>query len=196
MDAPIGQLMRSAGAGDAGASDALFVALYRELHHIAERELRRGGSELTLGTTTLLHEAYLNIANREGVEFATRPQFLAYAARAMRGLMIDYARRNRTLKRGGEFHITGRGAERAPAPAQPEDLEQLGAALETLGQLDPSLAELVDLHFFGGFSFGEVARMRAVSERTVYRDWRKARLLLHRSLQHLEGLVGEEDEGA
>jgi RNA polymerase sigma factor (TIGR02999 family) len=186
VDAPIGQLMRSAGAGDAGASSALFVALYRELHHIAERELRRGGSNLTLGTTTLLHEAYLNIAHREGVEFATRGQFLAYAARAMRGLMIDYARRDRALKRGGEFHISADGAERASAPVPAEDFEALGAALETLRQVDPGLAELVDLHFFCGFSFAEIAEMRGVSERTVYRDWRKARLLLHRSLQDLD----------
>jgi RNA polymerase sigma factor (TIGR02999 family) len=186
VDAPIGLLMRSAGAGDAGASSALFVALYRELHHIAERELRRGGSSLTLGTTTLLHEAYLNIADREGVEFASRGQFLAYAARAMRGLMIDYSRRDRTLKRGGEFHITADGAERAPSPVLSEDLEGLGAALETLGQLDLRLAELVDLHFFCGFSFAEIAEMRSISERTVYRDWRKARLLLHRSLQDLD----------
>jgi RNA polymerase sigma factor (TIGR02999 family) len=186
VDAPIGQLMRSAGGGDPDASSALFVALYRELHHIAERELRRGGSDLTLGTTTLLHEAYLNIANREGVEFATRGQFLAYAARAMRGLMIDYARRDRTLKRGGEFHITADGADLAPAPVPAEDLEGLGTALETLGQLEKGLAELVDLHFFCGFSFAEIAEMRGVSERTVYRDWRKARLLLHRSLQDLE----------
>jgi RNA polymerase sigma factor (TIGR02999 family) len=194
VDAPIGQLIRSAGAGDAGASSALFVALYRELHHIAERELHRGGSELTLGTTTLLHEVYLNIANREGVEFATRPQFLAYAARAMRGLMIDYARRNRALKRGGEFYITADGADRAAAPAQTEDLAGLGGALETLGELDPWLAELVDLHFFCGFSFAEVAQMRGVSERTVYRDWRKARLLLHRSLQDLDPATPERRE--
>jgi RNA polymerase sigma factor (TIGR02999 family) len=178
--------MRSADAGDAAASSALFVVLYRELHHIAERELRRGGSGLTLGTTTLLHEAYLNIANREGVAFASRGQFLAYAARAMRGLMIDYARRDRALKRGGEFHITADGAERAPAPVPAEDLEGLGAALETLGQLDAGLAELVDLHFFCGFAFAEIAELRGVSERTVYRDWRKARLLLHRSLEDLE----------
>ncbi|HKU61425.1 MAG TPA: ECF-type sigma factor [Gemmatimonadales bacterium] len=196
MNAPIGELMRLAGAGDPGAPDTLFVALYRELHDIAERELRRGGSELTLGTTTLLHEAYLNIARREGVEFGTRGQFLAYAARAMRGLTIDYARRNRALKRGGEFHLTGDGAERAPAPARTDDLEGLGAALETLVRFDPGLAELVDLHFFCGFSFAEVAQIRGISERTVYRDWRKARLLLHRFLQDLDpGGPLEEEAG-
>jgi RNA polymerase sigma factor (TIGR02999 family) len=185
VDAPIGQLIRTAGTGDGAAATELFSALYRELHGIAERELRRGGGELTLGTTTLLHEAYLNISGREGVEFATRGQFLAYAARAMRGLMIDYARRRQAKKRGGEFHITASGAEDAvPGAATPTgELEALGEALETLAGVDSELAQLVDLHFFCGFSFGEIAEVRGVSERTVQREWRKARLLLHRTLQ-------------
>lgn len=183
MDSSIGQLIRTAHAGDAAASDALFAALYRELHTIAERELHRGGSELTLGTTTLLHEAYLNISQREGVHFATRGQFLAYAARAMRGLMIDYARRRRAKKRGGEFHITSSGGEAASGATPVEQLEQLGAALDTLAGVDGELAQLVDLHFFCGFSFAELADLRGVSERTIQREWRKARLLLHRTLQ-------------
>jgi RNA polymerase sigma factor (TIGR02999 family) len=185
VEAPIGQLIRIADAGDGAAADQLFAALYGELHAIAERELNRGGSELTLGTTTLLHEAYLNIAGREGIQFASQPQFLAYAARAMRGLMIDYVRRRRAKKRGGEFHITSSGADLASADGSEsvEDLEQLGTALDTLAGVDPGLAQLVDLHFFCGFSFGELAELREVSERTVQRDWRKARLLLHRTLQ-------------
>jgi RNA polymerase sigma factor (TIGR02999 family) len=184
MNAPIGQLISTAETGDGAAASALFAALYRELHAIAERELHRGGAELTLGTTTLLHEAYLNIAGREGIQFASRPQFLAYAARAMRGLMIDYARRRRAKKRGGEFHITASGVQLAVVDGVPSDeLEQLGTALDTLAGADPGLAQLVDLHFFCGFSFAEVAELRRVSERTVQRDWRKARLLLHRALQ-------------
>ncbi len=185
MDAPIGQLIRTAQAGHREAADALFATLYRELHAIAERELHRSGGELTLGTTTLLHEAYLSIAQREGVGFASRGQFLAYAARAMRGLTIDYIRRRRAKKRGGEFHITSSGAE----PVTPEDvesperLEALGGALDVLTQVNPALAHLVDLHFFCGFSLAELAELRGVSERTVQRDWRKARLLLHRALQ-------------
>jgi RNA polymerase sigma factor (TIGR02999 family) len=186
VDAPIGQLIRTAEAGDGAAADTLFAALYRELHNLAERELNRGGRELTLGTTTLLHEAYLNVAGREGVQFATRGQFLAYAARAMRGLMIDYVRRRRAKKRGGEFHITATGGDQVAADGDGEpveDLVQLGSALDTLAQVDPELAQLVDLHFFCGFSFGELAALRGVSERTVQRDWRKARLLLHRAIQ-------------
>ena len=185
MDEPIGELIRTADAGDPEAATALFAALYRELHAIAERQLYRGGADLTLGTTTLLHETYLNLAEREGVQFSDRPRFLAYAARAMRGLMIDYARRRRAKKRGGEYHITSAGSEVAAADTtlSADELERLGAALDTLAVVDLELAQLVDLHFFCGFSFGELAMLRGVSERTVQRDWRKARLLLHHTIQ-------------
>jgi RNA polymerase sigma factor (TIGR02999 family) len=183
VDAPIGQLIRNAETGDPAAADQLFAALYRELHQIAEREIHRGGSELTLGTTTLLHEAYLNIARREGVQFASRGEFLAYACRAMRGLMIDYIRRRRAKKRGGEFHITSSTAGEASAGSEPvEELEELGTALDTLERVRPELAQLVDLHFFCGFTFDELAELRGVSVRTIHRDWRTARLLLHRTL--------------
>src|SRR5215210_7682996 len=110
-DVVIGDLIRTADTGDPEAAEALFATLYRELHAIAERQLRRGGPELTLGTTTLLHEAYLNITEREGASFASRAHFLGYAARAMRGLAIDYVRRRQAKKRGGEFQITGSGVE-------------------------------------------------------------------------------------
>lgn len=179
----IGELIGTAEAGDGTAADELFGALYQELHRIAERQLHNGSSELTLGTTTLLHEAYLNISGREGVAFATRGQFLAYAARAMRGLMLDYARRRQAKKRGGEFQITSSGADLAANDVRPEELEQLDTALRTLSAVDPALAQLVDLHFFCGFSLTELASLRGVSERTIQRDWRKARLLLHRTMQ-------------
>jgi RNA polymerase sigma factor (TIGR02999 family) len=182
---PISQLIRHADAGDGAAADELFATLYRELHAIAERQLHRGGAELSLGTTTLLHEAYLNISAREGVQFASRGQFLAYAARAMRGLMIDYARRRQAMKRGGELHITSAWSEIAAAEAAvpAADLEQLGEALDLLSQADAELAQLVDLHFFCGFSLTELAALRGASRRTVQRDWLRARLLLHRLLQ-------------
>lgn len=182
MTTPLSDLIRTAEAGDEPAADQLFALLYRELHDMAERQLRRGGADLTLGTTTLLHEAYLNIAAREGVAFATRKQFLAYASRAMRGLLIDYSRRRRAKKRGGEFQITMSLDEVAASEQPVNDLESLGAALDAMAELDPELAQLVDLHFFCGFSFDEVAALREVSERTVRRHWRAARLLLHRML--------------
>jgi len=177
-------LIRRADQSDRDAIDKLFAILYHELHTLAEHNLRHAGSALTLGTTTLLHETYLNIAGRENVVFAERSRFLAYASRAMRGLVIDYARRRRAKKRGSQFEIT-LGNDEPPGGQPIEDaaeLERLSEALDELAQFEPALAELVDLHFFCGFSFAEVAALRQVSERTVGRDWRKARLLLHQAL--------------
>ena len=177
-------LIRRAGQTDREAIDKLFAVLYDELHRLAEHNLRRAGSTLTLGTTTLLHEAYLNVAGRENIAFTERARFLAYASRAMRGLVIDYVRSRRAKKRGRQFEITL--ADDEPSSGRPLEnatqLERLGEALDELGQFEPALAELVDLHFFCGFSFVEIAALREVSERTVQRDWRKARLLLHQAL--------------
>jgi RNA polymerase sigma factor (TIGR02999 family) len=186
MHTEIADLFRVAGTGDPAASDQLFAALYDELHRIAERQIHRHGADLTLGATTLLHEAYLNIAERAGTEFASREHFMGYAARAMRGLIIDYSRRQRAVKRGGEFHITGIDdnlySNSAPS-VDHKTLEELGLALEELATVEPRLASIVDLHFFCGFDFTEIAVLRGVSERTVQRDWRKARLLLHNVLR-------------
>ena len=177
-------LIQRAEHADRDAADKLFALLYRELHRLAEHHLQRGGPSLSLGTTTLLHEAYLDIARRENVAFADRLRFLAYASRAMRGLVIDYARSRRARKRGRQFEITLSGDEppTRESLAQAAELERLGDALDELGEIEPGLAELVDLHFFCGFTFGEIAELRAVAERTVYRDWRKARILLHHAL--------------
>ena len=139
----------------------------------------RGG--VTLGATTLLHEAYLRLSAGEA-GFPDRARFFAYAARAMRGLIIDHARTRRALKRGGVFHLTGFDTRAEDRPA--EDLSKLGDAVDALASTDPKLAELVDLKFFCGFSFREIAAMRGVSERTAQRDWSKARLYLHEFLVH------------
>lgn len=138
------------------------------------------GSDLTLGATTLLHETYLDLSRRD-LRFADRRCFFAYAGRAMQTLIIDYVRQRRALKRGGEFVLTTLSLETGGGDVVPPDLEQLkrlNDALEALGREDASLAELVDLKFFCGLSFAEVATMRAISERSVQRDWRKARMLL------------------
>ena len=191
MDDRVEALVRRADGGERGAADELFALLYDELHRLAEHHLRRGGSGLTLGPTTLLHEAYLNVAGRDRLAFPDRGRFLAYASRAMRGLLIDYARRRRAAKRGRLLEITLAGDEppSAAVARAAEELERLGDALDELATLEPGLAELVDLHFFCGLTFGEIAELRGVSERTVQRDWRKARVLLHKTL------LDEEREG-
>lgn len=185
MPTDIAELLNRVGQADPQAADELFASLYNELRRLAERQLERGGGSLTLGTTTLVHDAYLSMVGRRDTKFPDRARFFAYASRAMRGLVIDYARRRRAKKRGRDYEITLVEEEvGAPAALQAgQDLDALGDALGQLAELDPALAELVDLHFFGGFSFVEIAELRGVSERTAQRDWRKARMLLHRALR-------------
>jgi RNA polymerase sigma factor (TIGR02999 family) len=179
---PLVQLVARAEAGDDAAKDALFSALYAELHRLAQAQLNRSGGNLTLSATTLLHEVYLDIAQRDALAFPDRARFLGYAARAMRGLIVNYVRTRTAQKRGGDLTFTALDTDRGASTQKPSDLEQLADALDQLGTLDPPLAELVDLKFFCGFSFAEIAALRSVSERTVQRDWAKARLLLHQAL--------------
>ena len=176
-------LVARAETGDPAAKDALFATLYRELHRLAQSHLHRSAGPLTLGATTLLHETYLNIASRDELAFPDRARFLAYASRAMRGLVIHYLRTRNARKRGGELTFTSLDEAQAQPAEEHADLLALSAALDRLAALDPPLAELVDLKFFSGFSFADIAGLRGVSERTVQRDWAKARLILHTYLQ-------------
>jgi len=186
-DPDVDLLLRRAADSDVAAEE-LFALLYGELHRLAEHTLRRDGGALTLGTTTLLHEAYLRIVGRSELVFDDRARFFAYAARAMRSLVIDFARRRRAIKRGSQFEITlDDHAAAAGGAGDPDALVHVGDALTVLATVDASLAELVDLHFFGGFSLVEIAGFRGVSERTVQRDWRKARMLLRQAMLGGEG---------
>src|SRR6187551_255772 len=157
----IAAMVERADAGDPAARGALFASLYSELHTLAQSHLQRSGGQLTMGATTLLHEAYLDLNRRSGVAFPDRLRFLKYASRAMRGLVIDYVRTKRALKRGGEITFVALSDDKLGAAAA-QSIESLGHALDELGQLDPALAELVDLKFFCGFSFTEIAAMRGV----------------------------------
>jgi RNA polymerase sigma factor (TIGR02999 family) len=164
-------------------ADELFSALYNELHRLARRELARRGPDGSLGVTTLLHEAYVNMAERNGPVFPDRARFLTYAARVMRGLLIDHVRTRHAQKRGGQFELTSVATDVAENVADAAQLVEIGQALDELAKTEPELAEIVDLKFFCGFSFGELAAMRGVSERTVQRKWEKARICLHRALR-------------
>jgi len=172
----------SAECGHPAAADTLFAALYGELHRMARREVARRSGYATLGATTLLHEAYLDVSDREGVVFPDCSRFLAYAARAMRGLAIDHVRRRRAQKRGGKFELTTLDTSIADSVADEHELQQISDALDELAAVDAGLAEVVELKFFGGFSFAEIGAMQGTSERTVQRQWEKARLYLHRAI--------------
>ena len=174
----VAALFAAVQGGDRAAVDALFGVLYRELHRVAARLLRIGAAQATLGATTLLHECYLDMSAR-AANFPDRPRFIAYAARAMRNLIVDYIRERRALKRGGAFELTALDTQTPDPVPHADEMPRLSQALAELEQADPALAELVDLKFFCGFSYADIAAMRGVSERTVQRDWKKARLYLH-----------------
>jgi RNA polymerase sigma factor (TIGR02999 family) len=182
-DSSITALLASAEQGDRAAADALFTALYAELHRMARRELSKRGSGVTLGATTLLHDAYLDIANREGPSFPDRNRFMGYASRVMRGIIIDYVRSRQAQKRGGQYDMTSIRTDIADKISDSMDLSQLSDALDELAKVEPRLSRIVDLKFFCGFSFAEIGTMLELSERTVQRDWEKARIYLHNVLQ-------------
>jgi RNA polymerase sigma factor (TIGR02999 family) len=165
------------------SSDALLGTLYSELHRLARGELARQWGPASLSATTLLHEAYLAMAARDGGSFPDRARFMGYAARVMRGLIIDHARSRHAMKRGGGFEITSLDTESVENPADAKELSSISDALDQLARLEPELAELVDLKFFSGFSFVEIAALQKLSERTVQRRWEKARIYLHRSIR-------------
>jgi RNA polymerase sigma factor (TIGR02999 family) len=183
VETSLSSLITAAEAGDSSAPDALFAALYSELHRLARHQLAHGGPAATLGATSLLHEAYLDISRRERLAFPDRSRFMAYAARVMRGLVIDYARRRQAQKRGGGFEITSLTSDAVDRQADGEELTRLSDALDELAAVEPSLAQVVDLKFFCGFTLLEIAEMQSVTERTVQRHWDKARIYLHRSLR-------------
>jgi RNA polymerase sigma factor (TIGR02999 family) len=175
-------LMQAAEQGGRPAADALFGALYVELHRLAKRELARHGARMTLSATTLLHKAYIEIAGQNGTSFPDRNRFMGYAARVMRGLIIDHARSRQAQKRGGQFEITTLGTD-VKNGVDSENLARISDALDELAKAEPALAEVVDLKFFCGFSFQEIAAMRGVSERSVQRQWEKARIYLHGTIR-------------
>ena len=183
MDPSISSLIAAAESGDRSAAPALFSALYAQLHRIAKRELARRGPAKSLGATTLLHEAYIDMAGRNVPDFPDEARFMGYAARVMRGLIIDHARSRRASKRGGQFEITALGTEVLENAVDVRDLVEISDALDELATTDASLAEIVDLKFFCGFSFAEIAAMRGTSERTIQRRWERARIFLHRMLR-------------
>jgi len=171
--------------GDAAARDTLFAAAYAELHRLAQGRLRHGGRNTLLDTTGLVHESYLRFAGAGKLRAEDRRAFFAYASRVMRSVILNSVRERIALKRGGG------DAQPAAAPgAAPSDLRgdeqtvlDVHEALEDLEQADPRLARIAEMRYFGGYSEKEIAETLEVTERTVQRDWEKARLLLAAALR-------------
>ena len=158
-----------------------FQLLYHELRRRARGELFRHQA-LTLGATTLLHEAWLRLDDKP-LAFGTQAELVAYAGRVMRGIVIDHIRSRRAQKHGGEFERIPFETSHDLRAMDDVELLRLDDALKDLAAADARLAELVELRFFAGLAFSEIAALRGVSERTVQRDWGKARTLLYTALK-------------
>jgi RNA polymerase sigma factor (TIGR02999 family) len=178
----LSSLIDAVERGDSSATGVLFTILYTELRRLAARELARQGGHLSLSPTTLLHQAYIEIAPRDGASFPDRARFMGYASRVMRGLIIDHVRRRHAQKRGSQFEITSAPTE-LEQPIDDRELTRISDALDELAQVEPPLAQIVDLKFFCGFTFAEIAAIKGISERTVQRSWEKARIYLHRKIR-------------
>jgi RNA polymerase sigma factor (TIGR02999 family) len=178
------ELLQRARRGDREAADALFAATYRDLRALARSRLRTGGRSTLLDTTALVNESYLRLASLGKLQVEDRAHFMRYAGRAMRSVIVDFARRRGAGRRGG-------GAVRVPitfriedgAGAGEKEILRVHEALEDLARLDARMAQVVEMRYFGGMSEREIAEALAVTDRTVRRDWEKARLWLVEALR-------------
>lgn len=194
------ELLAASRNGDRAASDAIFARVYQDLHRLAHRQLAAGGGGKrqgeTLNTTALVHEAYLRLIPGRGLPVESRAHFFNLAARVMRNVVVDFVRRKSADKRGGEaVRVTLTGSAELAAQEDSRlsaDLLALNAALERLEAESPRLARLVELHFFAGLTFEEIAELLEMGERTVKRHWRSARAFL---LATLTGRLDEAGQG-
>lgn len=158
--------------------DRIFSACYPELKKIAHARLRGSGLQGQVQTTALVHDSYLKLATRAGAEFPDRLHFFAYASRVLRSIVVDLVREQRAQRRGGDLQIVTLDTASVEGLAPSVDVEAVNTALDDLVRLDPALARLVEMRFFGGMSEDEIAAALGVSPRTVSREWQKARALL------------------
>jgi RNA polymerase sigma factor (TIGR02999 family) len=179
----ITQLLGRLRDGEREALDDLFPLVYQELHGMAHRQLayRRPGQ--TIDTTALVHEAYLKLVDQRAAQWQDRNHFFAVAARTMRHILVDYARRRNAQKRGGGQRPILLDDNDVAVDARAMELLALDDALKHLATLNERLSQVVELRFFGGLSVAETAQVLDISERTVKRDWRKARAFLYHTLQ-------------
>ena len=171
-------------AGDSEARDSLFAIAYGELHRLSQGRLRRGGRNTLLDTTSIVHEAYLRFLRTTQLRAEDRRAFFAYAAQVMRSVIVTSARERLAGKRGGDqAPLTLSTSIAASIPQDEEVILHVHQALEALEQADPRLAQVAQMRYFGGYSEMEIAETLGVTERTVQRDWEKARLILAAALR-------------
>lgn len=165
--------------GDAEARDVLFAAAYAELHSLAQARLRRGGRNTLLDTTGLVHESYVRFARAGEIRAEDRRAFFAYASQVMRSVILNSVRERVALKRAGDRQSSeASGRPASDLPGDEQTVLDVHEALKDLEKADPRLAQVAEMRYFGGYSEKEIAETLAITERTVQRDWEKARLIL------------------
>lgn len=176
-------LLQDWSDGDQGAMDKLSPLVYNELRRLARRYLRQERPNHTLQSTALVHEAYLRLVDRKNANFKNRAHFFAVASQLIRRILVDYARARRTTKRGGgQPRLSFDEAVSFPAAQRDVDLRELDDALNSLAEIDPQKARIVEMRFFGGLSVEAVAEVLEMSPRTVRRHWRVAKAWLHKEI--------------
>jgi len=177
-------LLGRARDGDRGAFDGLFDALYPDLRRIAHARLASHQRNTMLNTTVLVHECFLKFTAADRLTPKDRAHFLAYGSQMMRSIIVDVARARQAERRGGDAaHTTLNTDVRDRVPAGEDEIMDVHEALEQLAALDQRLAKVVEMRYFGGLREAEIAEALGVTERTVRRDWEKARLLLAAALR-------------
>lgn len=176
------KLLRRFQNGDQKALDQIYPLVYDELRVAARRALAREREGLTLQATELVHEAFFKLVGSDGVQWQGRAHFIAIASRAIRQILVDHARRVRADKRGGGAEHVTLGDADASLTVPADEMLALDDALARLGDMEPRLRTVVEYRFFGGLSEREIAEVLGVSERTVQRDWIKARAWLHKEV--------------
>jgi RNA polymerase sigma factor (TIGR02999 family) len=177
-------LLRAASGGDRQAADRAYALLYADLQRVAHSRLREQGPLTLLDTTALVHESYLRLQGGPAPDFPDRHHFLSYAARVMRSVIVDLVRARRAERRGGgALHLTLGTTLAAQTPAAADEVLRVHEALDSLAAMDARLAAVVEMRYFGGLVESEIAQALGVTERTVQRDWQKARLLLALALK-------------
>ncbi len=184
------QLLLDARAGDREAFDRLYQHVYGALRALAHQRLVRHGHGETLSTTALVHETYLKLIDQGRVAWQDRSHFFAVASRAMRFVLVDYARARSAAKRGGPQADIPLDAVQVAADERADDVLALSDALEQLAAVDERLGAVVEYRYFGGLTFEEIAEVTGRSVATLKRDWVRARAWLYRSMQPASGSAG------
>ncbi len=182
---PLTDLIHRAQAGDQTALGAVFDAAYQDLRALARQRLGRGGrgGRGTLpGTTSLVHESFLRFAQAGNLRLQDRQHFLRYAAHVMRSVVVDLVRQSASERRGGAAHRVTLATDAGADPGSEEEILRVHDALEALAEVDERLVQVVEMRYFAGMTHAEVAEVLGVTERTVRRDWEKARVLLAEAL--------------